>query len=60
MNQRINRMFRRIAPVLGAGMLLQSGGCNLDINTIAAGLATSIVNNLITNLVFGAFNLGAF
>ena len=53
-------MFRRIAPLLGAGMLLQTGGCNLDINTLAAGLATSIVNNLITNLVFGAFNLGTF
>ena len=34
MSQRINRMFRKIAPVLGAGMLLQAGGCNLDINTI--------------------------
>ena len=60
MSQRINRMFRRFAPVLGAGMLLQAGGCNLDINTLAAGLVTSIANNLITNLVFGAFNLGAF
>ena len=60
MSQRINRMFRKIAPVLGAGMLLQTGGCNLDINTLTAGLVTSIVNNLITNLVFGSFNLGTF
>ena len=60
MSQRINRMFRRIAPVLGAGILLQTGGCNLDINTLASGLVTSIANNLITNFVFGAFNLGTF
>ena len=46
--------------MLGAGMLLQAGGCNPDINALAAGLATSITSNLITNLVFGAFNLGGF
>ena len=60
MTRRLNGIFRRIAPVLASGMLLQAGGCNLDLNTLAAGLVNSIVNSFITSFVFGAFNLGTF
>ncbi len=60
MNKRMNRIFRRMASVLAAGMLFQQGGCTLDLNSIATGLVTSIANNLITDLVFGALNVGRF
>lgn len=56
----INRFYslaRRVSPLLGAGILLQTGACTLDTNAIVTGLATSIANSLISSIVFGAFNV---
>ena len=56
----INRLYsltRRVSPLLGAGILLQTGGCVIDTNAIFSGLLTSIANNLISSFVFGAFNV---
>jgi len=57
MMNRFYALARRTAPPLGAGMLLQTGGCPIDTTTLAAGLLTSIANSLISNIVFGAFNV---
>ncbi len=48
---------RRITAVLSAGLLLQAGGCYFDRAELAAGLVSSIVNNLLGSYIFGAFNL---
>ena len=42
-------------PLLGAGVLLQAGGCNS--NEVLSGLLTSIVGSILQNLVYGSFNL---
>ncbi len=57
MMSRVYSIVRRSLPLLGAGMLLQAGSCAVDTNALAAGLATSVVNSLISSFVFGAFNL---
>jgi hypothetical protein len=48
---------RKAAPVLGAGLLLQAGGCTLDTGTIASGLLTTIAGHLISSVVYGVFNV---
>jgi len=53
-------VYRGLAPLMAAGLLLQAGGCTFDIDTIVAGLVTSIGTNLITSFIFGALNLAAF
>ena len=57
MMNRMHSLARRTAALLSAGMLLQTGGCAIDTNAILSGLATSIANNLISSIVFGAFNV---
>ncbi len=52
-----NSIVRKTAPALCAGLLLQASGCSIDPNTILPGLLTTIANNLISNFVFGAFNI---
>lgn len=51
------RFMRRVAPVIAAGCLFQTSGCTIDGSGIAEGLFTAILNNLITSLVFGLFNV---
>jgi hypothetical protein len=56
----VNRFYslaRRTFPLLSAGVLVQTGGCAIDTDTIINGLVTSIANSLISSLVFGAFNV---
>jgi len=60
MTMRMNRVLRRVAPLLSAGVLLQAGGCAFDTNTLVLGLLTSIAQSIITDLVFGLFNVAAF
>ncbi len=60
MSNRLNRLMRRVAPLLGAGMLLQAGGCTVNFNELFAGLANSVVNELITGIIFGVFNIANF
>lgn len=57
MTTRINAIVRRLFPVLSAGCLFQANGCNVDVNSIASGVLTAIVNDLIASVVYGAFNL---
>jgi hypothetical protein len=60
MSHRLTRLMRRVSPLLGAGVLLQTGSCATNMNEILAGLTNSIVNELITGIVFGFFNLANF
>lgn len=60
MSNRLNRLMRRITPLLGAGILLQAGSCSVNFNELVAGLMTSVVNELITGIIFGAFNVANF
>ena len=57
MTRRWNLLVRKMSPLLAAGMLLQAGSCAVDPNAIAQGLFSAIVNQLISNLVFGLFNI---
>ena len=57
MTRRWNSIVRKTAPVLGAGMLLQAGGCGVDLTTSVQGWLTTVVSNLVTSFVFGAFNI---
>ena len=49
---KVRSLQRKAALLLGAGMLLQTGGCD-----ITGGLLSSILTTLITSLVAGAFNV---
>jgi len=60
MSHRLTRLMRRITPILGAGVLLQASSCSVNLSDLAAGLATSVVNELITGIVLGAFNVANF
>lgn len=57
MTRRWNSIVRKTAPILGAGLLLQAGGCGVDFTTTVQGLLTTVVNNLLASFVFGAFNI---
>lgn len=57
MRNSIYRCSRRVATVLGAGVLLQAGGCVSNPSELFGGLVTSAVNSIIANFVFGAFGL---
>ncbi len=57
MTKRMYSIARRVVPLLGAGMLLQAGGCTLDSTALLTGLTNAIASNLISSFVFGSFNL---
>lgn len=57
MKRRCAAVFRASLALYGAGILLQTGGCMVGTNEVLAGLTTSVVYNLISSLVSGAFNL---
>ena len=57
MTKRFNYIVRRIVPIVSAGLLFQANGCAYDTNSLVAGLASTIANQLISSLVFGAFNV---
>ncbi len=59
MMNRFRLLARRALPLLSAGVLLQAGSCAIDTQSIAQGVATSVLNSLISSLVFGAFGLAA-
>jgi len=60
MSRFYGRFVRKCSPWLGAGVLLQAGGCTVDINSLAAGLTQSIINTIVADFIFGIFNVGAF
>lgn len=57
MTKRCDAIMRRLAPLLGAGVLLQATGCEFNGSAIASGVLTSIANSFITSIVFGLFNI---
>ena len=57
MTRRFHYFVRRMVPVVSAGYLFQTPGCAVDTNAPFASLATSIANQFISSIVFGAFNL---
>ena len=48
---------RRLAAFASAGLLLQAGGCSVNLSETIQTLLLATVNNLIASAVFGAFNL---
>ncbi len=50
------RVGRKVIPWLGAGVLLQAGGCDLSGGTILETLLSVFLNNFLTDLAFGIFN----
>lgn len=57
MNKSMRTMMKSLTSVCAAGMIFQTGGCAVDFNALAASLTTAVINNLISGIVFGAFNL---
>jgi len=57
MNKPMAKAFRRAMALCCAGMMFQTAGCMTGTNELVAGLAVSVVNSLVSSLVFGAFNL---
>ena len=53
----LNYLVRRSAPILGAGVLLQTGGCGVDIGSAGSTLFGLILEQLVGSFVFGAFNV---
>ena len=60
MTNPMTKVMRKISPWLAAGVLLQAGSCSVDTTTLATGLVQSLANALISDLIFGLFNVGAF
>lgn len=54
----MHRAYRGVASLLPAGVLLQTGGCVVDGNTILVDVLTATANNIIGSFVFEFFNLG--
>jgi hypothetical protein len=52
-----NSFARKAGPLLAAGLLLQVGSCAVDPTALAGGLLTAVLNNLITSVVYGVFNI---
>lgn len=57
MGRMLMSMGRRLSVLASGCLMLQMGGCAFDTANLASGLLTSIGSTLISNLVFGAFNL---
>jgi hypothetical protein len=57
MTKRWNLLWKKAAPLLAGGMLLQAGGCTIDTTTLLTGWLTAIANDIITGFVFRNFNL---
>lgn len=55
MARRYNAFLKKITPFLGAGLLLQTGGC--DLSGSFAGLLTSVAQAIIQDVVLGVFGL---
>jgi len=52
-----NSLARKAGALLAAGLLLQAGSCAVDPSALAGGLMTAVLNNLISSLVYGVFNI---
>jgi len=48
---------RKAGPFVAAGLLLQAGSCAVNPSSLAGGLMTAVLNNLITSFVYGVFNI---
>lgn len=50
------RVGRKVIPWLGAGVLLQAGGCDFSGGTILQTVLSVVLNNFFTDLAIGIFN----
>jgi len=57
MTKRFSSLTRKLTPWFAAGMLLQAGGCQFDVAEGAASLISAVGGSIISNIVYGAFNL---
>lgn len=55
MNHRLGVITRKLAPILAAGILLQTGGCTT--NNLLVNVFSAVTGSVIQEFVFGAFNL---
>ncbi len=55
MNVRMQKLMRRAMPFLAAGILLQTGGC--DVGGIVGGLASTLAGAVLSDLIYGSFGL---
>jgi len=53
----LNSFTRKAGALLAAGYLLQASGCAVDTTTLVGGLVTAIANSLISDVVYGLFNI---
>lgn len=51
------RIGRKVSPWLGAGVLLQAGGCDLSGGTIFETVLSVVLNSFFNNLATGIFNI---
>ena len=59
MIQHFDSFVRKTAVIFSAGMLLQAGGCSVDPTAGAATVFGLVLQRLVTDVVFGAFNVSA-
>ena len=57
MTKRWKAIARRAMPALSAGVLFQANGCALDPGALTQGLLTVLVNDVISSIVYGIFNI---
>ncbi len=59
MSKRWTSLMHKVAPILGAGYLLQTGGCTfLDTGTLGQDFVTAVVNSVITSFLFSLLGVG--
>ena len=57
MQKRKRLMLQKMGLLASAGLLLQAGGCTVNLAETAQTLITGTANTLIANFVFGMFNV---
>ncbi len=57
MAKHFDSFVKKTAAIFSAGMLLQVGGCGTDITADGSALLSLILQRLISDIVFGAFNV---
>ena len=57
MMKHFDSFVRKFTVICSAGMLLQAGGCSTDLATNGTALFGLMLQRLVTDVVFGAFNV---
>ncbi len=57
MAKHFDSFVRKTAVIFSAGMLLQVGACSTDVSANGSAVLSLIMQRLISDIVFGAFNV---